>query len=378
MSDGTNNESGVKTIRDVWDDFIPSANPDWFDIFKLPNGAPQLAEILSNEFDAYRVAEIGSEERKIWEGIGALYRVSNHWQSAIVIYSYMYTHFINAQIKTQKRISKGMPLVWLAESYYNLGNQYLSKRYLMLTLIEDAIQQKGIANPKELGSYFRLVWHHWMSDVEFNRYFKEAYEIYTSHPIEALFPEYVLQELDKYWMVEIPSPNDVGLFVINNLYVEYLLKQLGDETGLVLERLADYLLSCVPGCKTARRKRTHSTDYDIVCSVEGPAVDFRSEFGRYFICECKDRGDPANFTTIAKFIRVLDSIKARFGIIFSSKGLTGASKTKYAERELLKAYQDRGVVIIVITLEDLRQIASSGNFISLLRERYEKMRLDLT
>ena len=53
-------------------------------------------------------------------------------------------------------------------------------------------------------------------------------------------------------------------------------------------------------------------------------VDFRSELGRYFICECKNLKDnPADFTDFSKFCQVLDSIKSKFGIIFSPTGISG-------------------------------------------------------
>ena len=111
--------------------------------------------------------------------------------------------------------------------------------------------------------------------------------------------------------------------------------------------------------------------------MEGFEVDFRSEMGRYFVCECKDWSKPTDFTTMAKFCRVLDSTKSRFGILFSKKGISGAEKTTDAEREQLKVFQDRGMVIVVIDEKDLDYVADGGNFINLLRQRYEKIRLDL-
>jgi hypothetical protein len=136
-------------------------------------------------------------------------------------------------------------------------------------------------------------------------------------------------------------------------------------------------MSCMPGCRTRRRERSGSTDYDIVCAMEGFDIDFRSDLGRYFVCECKDWVSPADFTTMAKFCRVLDSIKSRFGILFSKNGISGAGETKFAEREQLKVYQDRGIVIVVLSLEELRYVASGANLIALLRRQYETVRLDL-
>ena len=111
--------------------------------------------------------------------------------------------------------------------------------------------------------------------------------------------------------------------------------------------------------------------------MEGFEVDFRSELGRYFVCECKDWVLPADFTVMAKFCRVLDSTKSRFGVLFSSGGLSGAGSSAFAEREQFKVFHDRGIVIIVLDRDDLEQTASGANLVQLLRKRYEAVRLDL-
>jgi hypothetical protein len=115
----------------------------------------------------------------------------------------------------------------------------------------------------------------------------------------------------------------------------------------------------------------------VVCSVEGPAVDFREEVGRYFVCECKDWARPADFSAFAKFCRVLDSVKARFGIIFSREGITGESGVTDARLEQIKVFQDRGLVIVVVDLSNLEALAHGVNFVSLLRQKYEQVRLEL-
>jgi hypothetical protein len=111
--------------------------------------------------------------------------------------------------------------------------------------------------------------------------------------------------------------------------------------------------------------------------MEGFDVDFRSELGRYFVCECKDWSSPADFTVMAKFCRVLDSTKSKFGVLFSREGISGVSDSAFAAREQLKVFQDRGVVIVVVDRNDLAAVASGANLIQLLREKYEAVRLDL-
>ena len=192
-----------------------------------------------------------------------------------------------------------------------------------------------------------------------------------------MFPEWLLQNVDQGWMTEAPSTQEASIYAANTLYIERLLAKLGEPTGKILEELAEYLMSCMVGCRTARRQSSESTDYDLVCAVEGIELDFRSELGRYFVCECKDWTKPADFTTMAKFCRVLDSVKARFGILFSREGISGAKDTTFAAREQLKVFQDRGIVIIVFDERDVSSVAAGGNMIQTLRQKYEAVRLDL-
>ncbi len=247
----------------------------------------------------------------------------------------------------------------------------------MLTLVEDAVRENGSISPETTGTYFRSVWGGRLSDAELKRYAKQIAELGNSSADEASYPEWVLQQLDNEWISQAPTFEETGVFAANSRYIEYLMRRLGDGTGKSLELLADYLMSCMPGCRTARRQRSGSTDYDVVCSMEGLELDFRSEFGRYFVCECKDWDSKADFTTMAKFCRILDSVKSRFGILFSKQGISGEGKRKFAELEQLKVFQDRGIVIVVVDQKDLERLAEGANFISILRSKYERVRLNL-
>src|SRR5262249_2390027 len=159
---------------------------------------------------------------------------------------------------------------------------------------------------------------------------------------------------------------EAGVYHIARHYCEFLMGRLGAGDGKDLERLAEYLVGAMPGCRTYRRARTYSTDHDVIGSVEGPIADFRSELGRYFVCECKDREKgKASFPDVAKFCRVLDSVKAKFGIIFCTTGHSGEAEAVDADREILKVYQDRGIVLVVVDRDDLQRVAEGANFISM-------------
>jgi len=354
----------------------PNFPPKLQHLLSLRDGAPLVAKELASEFPPTVVASAAPKIRA-WEVAGLYYLSGHRYHEALIVFSKLYDHLLAASEESGAWRSKGMPLVWMSECYQHLGFASIARRFLLLTLIEDAIGGKGSIRPEETGSYFRLVWLGGLSDAEVQRYATEAYVWYEQNPTNGRYPEWVLQQLDDNWIAQAPSNQEVGVFVSNARYVKHLMNQLGDGTGNALELLASYLLSSMPGCRTTRRSRTPSTDYDIVCSVDGLELDFRSEFGRYFVCECKDWHSPADFSTMAKFCRVLDSVKSRFGILFSKEGMTGADRLKHAEREQLKVFQDRGIVIVVVDKSDIQRVSDGANFINILRSKYEKVRLDL-
>ena len=347
-----------------------------FELLDKRDGAARLGSELPEKFEPKSVSIKGDEQRA-WELCGVFYKMQRRFFEAIPIFSSLYDHMIASQQETGKPVHKGMPLVWLSDCYGFVGYRVLAKRYLMLTLCEDAIKTQGKIDPESTGVYFRLVSGHGLSDVDFRMYAEEAYKVSRRNPTESLFPESVLQELGQNWMTEYPSSGEVMIYPANSQYISYLMKKMGDGTGKKLEKLAEYVLSLMSGCRVHRRKRSGSTEYDLICSVHGLEVDFRSELGRYFLCECKDWAAPADVSTVLKFCTVLQSAKCRFGILFSKRGISGAGSPRFAERELLKIYQGFDMVIVVIDENDLAQVAKGANFTVMLRAKYEKVRLDL-
>jgi hypothetical protein len=55
---------------------------------------------------------------------------------------------------------------------------------------------------------------------------------------------------------------------------------------------------------------------------------------------------------------------------------TGKGNLRNAPRELLKVYQDTGIAILVLDLNDLERVVDGANLIQLLRTKYEHVRLD--
>jgi hypothetical protein len=209
-------------------------------------------------------------EHKMWEVVGSWYRQKQRFQDALAIYSTLYDQLLAAQEAAGTWYIKGTPLVWMSDCYAAMGCTAISQRYLMLTLIEDAISGRGEVSPTETetGVYFRMVWRGWLSDAELKRYASKIYELYKTSPEAALYPEWVLQQLDRDWITQAPTPQEAGIFAPNLRYIKHMIGGLDDPSGKPFEALADYLMSCMPGCRTMKRKQSPSTDYDLICSIE--------------------------------------------------------------------------------------------------------------
>lgn len=351
----------------------------------IKNAIPShCAKLLDQRDGAFRVVEMlrhsvdPSEEREgqVWDSCARFYAVQSRLYEALMIYRAMYSKLLELQEKDQHRKHKGTPLVRVSEVHAMMGHPLLAKRYIMLTTCEDAIQTAGNIPIENTCSYFRAVWEHGISDEDFHRYARDAWTAAQKEPEAMRFPEWALQDLDQNWMTEYASTAEASLYVANSDYCACLLSKLGSGDERALERLAHYLLNCVPGFRAKMRMRTHSTEYDVYCAIEGPTHDFRSELGRYFICECKDWKHPANVTAILKFSSVLRAAKCRFGIMFSRYGITGQTDLEDAKRQLLRLTEG-GIIVLIVTESDLQNIAKGSNFFSILRDQYERTLLDL-
>jgi hypothetical protein len=353
---------------------IEDAKPDIAKMFEKQEVAAALLARLPTDFPADKLTE---RDIRIWELCGLVFRQRQQLHQALAVFIGLYQHMHEAQRLSSSRWHKGMPLCWISDCFGDLGFDLHSKRYLLLTLCEDAVTGEGQIDLDTTGVYWRLVWRHGFTDAQVRRLGQELHQLSKTYPQDSQFPEALLQEIPDSWLTEFPSPKEALRYIANPAYVRFRMEQLGGGSGIALEQLAHYLMSCMPGCRARRRVKSRTGEFDVVCSMEGFDVDFRSEFGRLFVCECKDWASPADFSAMAKFCRVLDSTKARFGILFSKMGITGTKHDEDATREQLKIFQDRGLVIVVIDIKDLTAIAQGDDLIAMLRSKYEAVRLDL-
>lgn len=325
-----------------------------------------------------KIVKWDDEVLRLWETIAGYLMECHRFHEALALLGSLYEHLHRGQKVQQRRIHKGNALLWMTECFFGMGYLSMARRYMMLTLCEDAINfhqdHNTPINPKTSGLYPRAVWIFGLSGAEVDDYAAKAVRLYESDSSMGLFPEWILQGLGNDWTTVPPSASESAYYVLNKLYVETLAGK-HDPTGKTWEMVCSYIVSCIPGCMTERRVRANAGEYDVVCSMSGPDLDFRSELGRYFVCECKDRQDPSTFTEMAKFCRILDATKSRFGILFSREGITGEQHRKEAKLEQERVYWDRGIVVVCIDGEDINDLARGGNFIRMLKRRVEDVRL---
>ena len=350
-----------------------------------PNAAEGMPDLISTEdlirwfrqdnFDYSSEASLRSDRIWLIAKFGEVLLANRKFQPALEVERELYMKLVAVQAENGLIwIHKGVPLYYLSLCYYQLNFPVHAKRYAMLSLAEDAVH--FTSDCMETGTARMLRWFYGLSEAKLREYIGTAVQGHSVGTL-SVFPEFALDDFGQEWRTEYPTAQESLIYTSNHIYIEQILRSMPDKTGKKLERLAQYVLGCMPGCRTQRRRITFSTDLDLVCSIDGADLDFRSEFGRYFVCECKNWIDSADFTVVAKLCRVLDSVKSKFGILFSTNGITGQQNTTAGYREILKVYQDRGIVIVVIDSNDLHKLASGESFIEILRSKYETVRLDL-
>lgn len=215
---------------------LKSLDASLLELLEQRSSAALLMEQLPRCYTAGQVAAEGREQCA-WEITGLLHLFNGRLHEALAIFWQLYQHMLSAQ-EAGHRVHKGMPLVWISDCFMRLGFPVHAKRYLMLTLVDDALRDGGVISPEKTGTYFRLAWGHGLLDQELYRYGRQFFELAQEMSQEALFPEALLQLVDDDWLTELPSASEASSYRVNPQYVRHLLAQLGSGTGEALEVLA--------------------------------------------------------------------------------------------------------------------------------------------
>jgi Restriction endonuclease len=137
--------------------------------------------------------------------------------------------------------------------------------------------------------------------------------------------------------------------------------------GDALEDLICYLLCELPGVKVLRNARDpfHSQEIDVTVA-NAQASLWMGIFPGAMLVECKNWDSPVGVTAVTDFIFKLMAKYVEVGIIVAANGITGDQAEMTAAYQRISIAQSKGHRVLVITLEDLRNIRTTDDFEGLL------------
>jgi hypothetical protein len=186
----------------------------------------ELTSTLREEMNIEKVIDENAWERRFWVELGIRYRKRKRVHEALQVFHALYQRLLEHQIEVgpARHVNKGDSLYHIGVSHSALGRPVIARRYMMLALCEDAVDDQGKVEPYTVATYGWLVGRLGFSRPEYDRYVSEAWRLWKELGADALFPELILQELGQQWMTEHPAAREVGVYAINRRCVEHLLR----------------------------------------------------------------------------------------------------------------------------------------------------------
>lgn len=147
-------------------------------------------------------------------------------------------------------------------------------------------------------------------------------------------------------------------------------------TGDKLEAaVAELWQACGGAFRFAGPRQTYSGQIDGVVEVNIPDPVLR-DWGSLVIYECKNWTDPAGLPELAVLLYKMQLVDAKVGMMFSRSGITKVHGERLnGEGVVLFARWNLTRFILCFNHVDLEAIRDGKNFIELLMERYQALRL---
>lgn len=164
---------------------------------------------------------------------------------------------------------------------------------------------------------------------------------------------------------------------------EYKLSS--QERGKILEEIAGCLFYTNNSVFSEKINcRTNTNEIDIL--VKWDKIAIQAGLNRLypymesgFLCECKNYSSSVKVTYVGKFYSLLKTCDAKFGILFSRKGLSGKNNWQAGKGLARKIALKEDVYIIDITFDDLKAIYErKTNILTIIDEKYEAMKNDIS
>jgi len=141
--------------------------------------------------------------------------------------------------------------------------------------------------------------------------------------------------------------------------------------GKCYEDLVCYLFQSVPGC-IVERDITSIFDTEQIDLAVGNLhhSDGLGLLPAVFLVECKNWEQPVDSQAVGYFFNILANRSIELGIIVAAQGVTGDLITGRHAHALGIGAAGRGIKMIVITTDDLRNVSCVADFVRLLHSRY--------
>ncbi len=346
------------------------------DLLSRHEAASLCTEWLKKKHPLESLRDTAGEAVFHWDMIGMAFAALGRFYEAISVHNELYHLMCKAQDK-HGWIHKGLPLVRLRDSHRSLGHPWHEERYLLLTLVEDAIRDKGQIVPEQGGIYHRFRWEDGRADSEFREISESCWDQFSQNSNLREFPEEIIGRLGYNLVKRAAAQNETDLYEINEVYASCLYEKAAKGDWKALETLAAYELSCIPGFQVEVQRRTLASVFDAFIRLRGNYVDFRRELGAYMLGECKDWTKSVGPDVIAYLAQNLLFNECTAGVLFSWNGITGTDEMKFAALTVLRAYHHSGRIILVLDKDDFRKASNGEPLQEILRTKYEQVRFDL-
>lgn len=143
-----------------------------------------------------------------------------------------------------------------------------------------------------------------------------------------------------------------------------------NEKGHALENLICLLLEAVPGT----RIRRNLVDVFRAEEVDVLLYNLKAPNGFHFLSniilvECKNWTVPVGAKDVDFFCTKVKDRCAEYGILIAANGITGDPMEFSSANQIISSNLSHGIRILVIKLEDLRNIVSTEDFINLIFDK---------
>lgn len=149
------------------------------------------------------------------------------------------------------------------------------------------------------------------------------------------------------------------------------------DKGEALADLVEYVFTEVPGVNLQDRSfLEHDRSGEIDFIFENDPFESRlATSGVTVIVECKNEGRAIGAAQVRVFASKLRDHNQPFGVMVTSKGLSGRARNTHAHQEVTVELS-HGRTIVVVTLDDIRTLRTTDQFVALLKDRWRELELN--